>query len=235
MDKIIELALTSGPAVLLVAAGLVWGKNIIEYFFSEMVAIRKLELDQDLEIHKNELAKEKASFDGELNKALELHKNELEIVKQEYQVQFSHLHQERASVIKQLYAKLLELHSAMVFFTRTMHAVINDAEQEEKERIDRLNTAYADFKNYYLPNKIFFSKAVAAQLDKLCEEYWSKGDDFARTQQFFKSKSIPAESYKYFTEKMNEISDYVIKTLPPLIEELESEFRNILGVKDNGS
>ena len=41
MDKLINILLSSGPPALLVLVGLVWGKNLIEYFFKETIEIKK--------------------------------------------------------------------------------------------------------------------------------------------------------------------------------------------------
>ena len=110
--------------------------------------------------------------------------------------------------------------------------VIEDADKEEKERLDRLNRAFVDFRNYYAVNKIYFGKNTTTQIDKILEGYWTQGDDFARMQQLFQLKSIPKESYKNYLDKMHEISDRVRKEFPSLIEQLETDFRSILGVTD---
>jgi len=90
MDKLIELFYTSGPSVLVVAALIFFGKNIIEYFFKETVEIKKQELDQELESfrlklkyeednHKLKLDQEMLRFDAELKKEINFQTNRYQI------------------------------------------------------------------------------------------------------------------------------------------------------------
>lgn len=209
MDKIIEMIFTSGPAVLFILAGLVWGKNLIEYFFSESIEIKKEELKQ-----------ENKNFQHQLDTKL-----------QEFNIQFSLLHQERGEVIKNLYTKIIELQSAMFDFTRTLQIIIEDAEIEERQRVERVNKALKDFANYYMPNKIFFTQSLANKIDKLLEEYWDKGWDYARMNKEFKKDDLPSELFSEYLDKTREISEKVDREFPPLIQELEVEFRKILGVE----
>ena len=81
MDKLVELAITSGPAVLLVAAGIFWGKNIIEYFFKQNVELKKQELKQEFEKFKLTITAEEQDYKHRLN--LEFEKFKLTITAKE--------------------------------------------------------------------------------------------------------------------------------------------------------
>ncbi|MGM1055473.1 MAG: hypothetical protein ACQEWG_06265 [Bacteroidota bacterium] len=65
MDKIIELAISTGPSILILAAVIFWGKSLIQYFFSESIEIKKDELSQELEKFKLKL-----KYDEDRNKHL---------------------------------------------------------------------------------------------------------------------------------------------------------------------
>ena len=119
----------------------------------------------------------------------------------------------------------------MTVFTRKMHPVINDAEKEKQERIERVNKALQDFVNYYMPNKIYFDKELAKKLDDLSNEYRTKGWDFAQISKHLSDFNLTRESYDQYHKKLDNISDDIIKVFPKVIEELEDEFRTILGVK----
>jgi len=229
MTTLIEMVIASGPAVLLVAAGILWGKNVIEYFFKETIELRKNELDQKLEQHKLNLEKEKNVFQHTLNEQLEEHKNKLELIKEEYQIQFTHLHQERAAVIKELYQKLIELHSAMHSFTRTIHPVQKDAEEESRKRANRVNVALMEFQNYYSANRIFIPKNTCEKIDKLLEQYSDKGWDFNYFQGELKLGLLEKKTYLEYYKKCREISNQIKDKFPVLITEIEDLFREILG------
>lgn len=229
--KLIELAIANGAFVLIVGIALFLVKSLVKYYIGLDTEKYKAELNGELEETKTKLTQENLAFSHKLNQEMEAHKHQFELIKQKSQTEFSLLHVERAGVIKELYLKLIELHAATHIFTRTIHGVFEDAEKEEKERIERVNSAFHEFKNYYLPNKLYFSKDIVAQLDHILTEFWSKSDTFARTKGYFKMRSIPRESYEHFMEELSTISKTVEEEFPPMIEKLEDEFRKILGVK----
>ncbi|WP_131537884.1 hypothetical protein [Pedobacter nototheniae] len=224
-DKIIELAITNGAFVLIVGVALFLIKSLIKYILDR-------DLGKEIEVIKKDLAQENIAFTHALAQDLEAHKAKLDSIKQEAQVQFSHLHLERAGVIRDLYAQLVELHSAMVDYTRTFHMIYSDAEKEEAARIDRFNKAFNDFKNFYLPKKLYFSKESTAQLDEILEKYWSEAYDFDSNQCFLKMERGSSEGYKINLDRLNAISERVVKEFPSIISKIEDDFRKTLGVKD---
>lgn len=229
--KLIELAIANGAFVLIVGIALFLFKSLVKYYVGLDTERYKAELNGELEEAKTKLAQQNLSFSHKLNQEMEEHKHQFELIKQKSQTEFSHLHVERAGVIKDLYLKLIELHAATHIFTRTIHGVIEDAEKEEKERIERVTTAFHDFKNFYLPNKLYFDKKTVAQLDIILSQFWTSADEFARTQNLFKEGRVNKVNYKEHIEKMNKISDKVDKEFPTMIEKMEDEFRTMLGVK----
>lgn len=150
MGTVLELALANGPTVLLVAALLFFGKSIVRYFFSELIEIKKQELQQNLEVYKSNLTEAKQLYQLSLDEKLEEHKNKLDILRNEYNVKFSHLHIERAEIVKNVYRNLVELQSAMFTFTRSMHPIINDMIKEEEQRVQNVENALNTFNRYYL-------------------------------------------------------------------------------------
>ena len=147
MAELLKLLLYSGPSVLILLILIFFGKNTIEYFFAETVEIKKKELAQNLEIHKSFLERENKNFQHSLDTKLN-----------EFNVRFSKLHEERATVIKELYERLVKLHSATVAITRQIQPIIEDADKEEKQRLLSVNTTLIEFQKYYLVNKIYFNK-----------------------------------------------------------------------------
>jgi len=223
--KLIELAISKGAFVLIVGIALFMIRSLIKYIID-------LDLGKKLEEIKKEAAKENITHTQELNKGLEEYKSQLDLLKQQSNVQFNHLHLERAGVIRDLYAHLVELHSAMVDFTRTIHWVQGDADKEEVDRLDRFNTALNTFKNFYLPRKLYLEKRITAQLDDILQKYWTEAYDFDLNKRLLRMRSGTKESNTIHNEKLNAISERVIKDFPPIVSQIEDEFRKILGVKD---
>ena len=216
LETIIKLG---APAIYLLAI-IFLGKNIVEFFFNKTIELKKAELKQNLENHKKDIEQENKNFQHQLDSKL-----------QEFNIKFSSLHSERAEVIKQLYVRLIELQSSMFNYTRRAHVVVEDGKLEKKERIDRVNKALKEFSNYYFPNKIYFNVALALKLDSLINSYYKTGWDFTDVVYYIENKfDLEREEIKSNFEKMKELSSKVETDFPPLIEKLENEFRNILGV-----
>ena len=230
MEKFGEFIITLISSSSVIAAVALFSKNIIAYFLSATVEMKKQELVQELELYKQGIQQENSEFQHGLNERLQEHKGKLEQINYEFSTRFNRLHQERADVIKSVYKSLMKLQAAMFTFTRTMHPIYDDAEKEEKERLDNVNNAFSELADCYGPNKIFLSKSLCEKIDHIFFEYRDKGWDFAQTQRTFKERSIPKEAYRLEVEKANKISDSIKDEMPPLIDELEAEFRKLLGV-----
>lgn len=211
------LIVISAIQILFLPAIIFFGKRLVEFFFNKTIELKKAELAQNLENYKKEIEQENKNFQYQLDSKL-----------QEFNIKFSSLHTERAEVIKNLYFKLIDLQSAMFNFTRLGHIVIEDSQKEEKERLDRVNDTLKNFTDYYHPNKIFFSSSITLKIDNLFKEYWETGWKFAKVlRENNYNQTIESEINNW-----QNISDKVDTFFPPLIMELENDFREILGVKN---
>jgi len=185
----------------------------------------KKDFQEKMEVYKSRLSEE-------LSLKIEPIKSELAKSNITHQVQFSFLHQERARIIIELYKKLVELHSAMVDWTKFMHPIIEDGEKESQERTQRANLALHDFRNFYLWNKLFLSKSLCTYIEDVLKEYWDKGWDYGYRQNSLKNGQLSKEFYKEYTEDMFKISKEFEANLPQKIDELETKFRKLLNVED---
>jgi len=224
------IGITSGPQIILIIIIGFWGKKLIEYFFAKTIEIKKTELTQNLENYKQKIEHENKSLQLDLDKNLEIYKNKLEILRLEFQVQFAELHVKRSEIIVKLYGHLTELNSAMLDLTARIHPVIEDAEKEEKQRIQRVNKSFFDFSNYYIQNKIFFPKSTTEKLDKIQKFTYDKAWDFTYLNNRLKSGQMIESSWKTFYKESQTISEEVKKEIPTALEDLENEFRDLLGV-----
>lgn len=175
----------------------------------------------------------KATVSEELSLKIEPLRSEFAKSNITHQIQFGFLHQERAKIILELYKKLIELHSAMVDWTNFMHIIIADKEKESQERTDRANSAINDFKNFYLLNKLFFSKPFCDYIDEVFKEYWDKGWDFNYGQERVKSGQLTPEYFKYYSDQRSKISKELRENLPLKISEIEDKFRKMLSVEED--
>ncbi|WP_155975628.1 hypothetical protein [Daejeonella oryzae] len=185
----------------------------------------KKEFNEKIESYKNKLSEELALKIEPIKS--ELNKNNIT-----HQIQFGFLHQERAKVILEIYKRLIELHSAMVSWTATMHPVIKDADEESQQRTDRVNIAINEFKSFYVHNKLFFPKSFCDYIDKVFLEYWDAGWEFGYGQERVKSGQLTPDYFKHYTKQMSRISKEIRDNLPEKIDEIENRFRKILNVEE---
>ncbi|HGE5773650.1 TPA: hypothetical protein ACGGHC_000444 [Flavobacterium psychrophilum] len=203
MDKLIESLITSGVPAVVILFGLYLGKNLMEHFFNETIEIKKKELEQ-----------ESKNFQHQLDSKL-----------QEFNIKFSNLHTERANVIKELYEKLINLDKSIKQFID----ISQDIDKSNPKRL-RVNKSLVDFANYYYPNKIYFSKSISSKIEILFKEYRKTGIKFDRLLSYMTN---PDKEYnEKYDNTWDEIYEKTNTYFPPLFEELEDEFREILGVKN---
>lgn len=201
---------------------------------AKLVTVKQLtEITEDV---KNSFNEKIELYKNKLNEELAL---KLEPIKSDllknnitYQIQYAYLHQERAKVILEIYRKLQELHSSMIEWTSFLLPIIEDAEAEKKARLNRVNTAINDFKNYYLANRLFFQKSFCDYIDYVFKEIWDKGWEFGYSQERIDSGQIAGEYFVHYSEKMTKISNEIREILPEKINEIEDKFRKILSVED---
>jgi hypothetical protein len=221
---------TGGPVLLLVIIGF-WGKKMIEYFYGNAIEFKKKELEQELQLHKQRLEQENNFLKLDIDKNLESYKNRLEILKLEYQVQFSKLHEKRSVVIENLYQKLVRLNYAMLRLTAGMKPVIKDAEKEEEQRLIEANDLFFEFQNYYSENKIYFQPDTCEILEKLKTHYWNSAWDYMEISRM-KSFGVDGIDLKESFKKAKEAGACVREEVPKVLFLLESEFRLMLGVSE---
>ncbi len=219
---------TAGQILLLIVIGF-WGKKMIEYFFGESIELKKKELEQGLQLHKQRLEQENNILKLDIDKNLEAYRNKLEILKLEYQVQFSKLHEKRSEVIESVYQKLVRLNIAMLNLTAFVKPIIQNAEKEEQERLIEANEAFFDFQKYYSETKIYFQPDTCSILDRLKKYFWDSAWDYteiSRMKSFGAAGPDLKESYK----KASEAGKFVREEIPKVLELLENDFRRLLGV-----
>lgn len=177
------------------------------------------------------LNKDLETYKSNLNKELEAFRGNLQIATIEHQVRFTKLHSERAEVIKKLYQKLALLdtaiHSVLKRFQKVGEADLEDKVREYSKLHNELN-------EFFLLNRIFFDDNVCKVIDNLL--FLSRDTyidittypiDPTSAEYKYGPRELLSERHEYW-EKARAVFEKDIKNLK---EQLETQFREMLGVK----
>lgn len=172
--------------------------------------------------YEKELEGKSIEFKAQLDRSLEQFRAELQLAN----TKDSRLHDKRMLVLESLYQKIVSLNAALKEMTATLKFIHTDADQEEDERIKAASQAYDAFIKYYTENKIFFSLESCAQLDALRNSY------FDSMQQYSASGfRLGGNSLRPDFGKAQVASEIVRKSIPVVMQNIEKDFRQLLGVK----
>lgn len=219
IDFLQLLGITSATMIAVAVAIAFLGKYVIRYLYDSLIERKKKNAVEELEEFKSGLERDRRTFQHELDLKLD-----------RYNVQFARLHEERAHIIKDMHAKLLELHSAISDYTAIARLIRDDEDPQKAEdaRIERANKAIQDFNNYVLENCIYFEKSLAKKLDEIRQEYYSAAIDCMFIKQT--APDVGEKEYRKHIERWNEIINKISGDLQNALRELEDEFRQLLGV-----
>ncbi|WP_188548461.1 hypothetical protein [Hymenobacter qilianensis] len=172
--------------------------------------------------YEKELEGKSIEFKAQLDRSLEQFRAELQLAN----TKDSRLHEKRMLVLESLYQKIVSLNAALKEMTATLKFIHTDADQEEDERIKTASQAYDAFLKYYTENKIFFSLESCVQLDALRNSY------FDSMQQYNSSGFILGNNgFRPDFGKAQMASEIVRKAIPVVMQNIENDFRQLLGVK----
>ncbi|MBC9985295.1 hypothetical protein E4P24_02775 [Haloferax sp. AS1] len=156
------------------------------------------------------------------DKQLESYQTELD----KEAVKFTDLHQKRAEIIGEFYVKLSE-------FDQDMRALVDPmfsrGETSREEKIEIAAKSGEELQRFYLRNKVYFSSDICGTMDDLLGEYRDMFHDFSVAKIHDAGESLPGSEKRI--EKWQENWESLTKDeIPVLREELQSQFRDILGV-----
>ena len=196
-------------------------KSLVGNSLNRDLEAYKSKLNADLEAHKSSLAKDVETF-----------KSNLQLATIEHQIRFSKLHDKRAEVIQDLYRKLVALdtviHSVFKKFRK-------DGEASLEEKVRKYGRLHNELNEFFPPNRIFFSSETCRVIDDLL---------FLSRDTYFDITTYPIDpessEYKYGPrDLLNERHEYWEKArqafetdIKNLKEQLETQFRTMLGVKE---
>lgn len=163
------------------------------------------------------------------------YKTWLDYRKYRSEIVFSKLHQERAEVVKQIFQKLIVLQQTLIDLT-SMAQIADESESKEdiQKRLNRqFYQAYIEALNYFSLNRIFLSHCLCGKIDSLLSEIRVAAIDYEYSCSTIEGgvKCNSRELIMNGTKEKRQIRDKVRSELPNLLDELEAEFRKLLGAK----
>lgn len=189
-------------------------------------------------------------LDSSANRKLEKYKHELDVAAKQFQFSLENnlekfkgdlalhlniqnsLHEKHVNIIDQMYKHLVELDSAMRDMTAVMKPVYEDAEKENRERIERAHKAFKEYNNYFLFHKLYFKEDVCNLLETIQKDYWSANYDYfepKRLSSFTNGRPTP-EGDKEAIRIANAATEKIKVEIPNTLKLLEIEFKRLMGV-----
>lgn len=197
----------------LIVGALIW---LTRSWISERLknSIRS-EYDQKLETHK-------AQLKSQSDVALERIRADLSIATAEHQIQFARLHEKRAEVIAETYARLTELHVALGDYVKIFEPAGDKPKEERRQAVQK---AHEDFITYYRTKRIFIPESAVTKIDSINERSRSAFYSF-----FYEIEMTQAQG-GHDTNRWLQIFNEVKDEMPVALKELERDFRSLLGDK----
>ena len=168
-------------------------------------------LSRDMERFKAQL---QAQYDMEVERL----RNDLNKAAFEHQTRFVKLHEDRASIIKELYRKLHKAHGAFEDLLAPVKAL---GPGGIKEIIETASKYGREFFDYFQENRIYLDADLCKQIDTLNAVFRRAWSDF-----------VPMGDEDYMAKGSQHLKVWAEfkEMIPPLREEIENRFRKLLGV-----
>ena len=200
-------------ATLIISAITYLAKRIVEQLLS-----------RDLEKFKSNLQSENEKARIQFEKEIESYKADLNLA---YSKQIQ-LYSRKSEIIEELYHKLVDLNFMMLDLTALFRNITGKDElainAEEVERVNKAAEAGNVFFKFYAINKIYFEKDTCLLIENLQKQFRQSYSEYLFVQQF----GAPQGEMNY--RMAIQASDRVKEDLPKLMEKIEDDFRNTIGV-----
>jgi hypothetical protein len=164
-----------------------------------------------------QLEEHKAALQAELERSKLQMQNDLQIKFFEYQTKFSSLHQEQAYVIKELYGLLGE---ANEYITQLVSPTFNPADTAHAETT---TAKYNKLAECFVKNRIYLEKDTCNRIDDLLRKL--------RVAMMKASVGQRPGPGGHGVEWWGEAWESVRSEVPPVLKELETQFRAFLSPK----
>ena len=192
-------------------SGLIWlTKSIISERLKNAI---KHEYDEKLASHKSKL-------EAQSKLEIEELKSKLHVGANERNNKFQRLHEERANVVSETYALLKNVFITLNAYTK---AYQSNGDPSIEERRDAARFAHQKYNSYYQTKLIYLPKHVTDKINSINSEF------ITTFNQFFFAVDSNIATGRQDIEKWMNITTKINGEIKEALEELECEFRNILG------
>ena len=207
--SIVSAALTSGALLWLTKTWLSERlRNSIQHEYS-----------QQLETYK-------AKLKSESDVSLERLRADLQIASAKRNIEYNRIHEKRLEIISELSGKITDLHQAAASYTSIFER--NDGPTKE-ERRKAFGEEFGSFNEYFRTRRLFLPSTLAKKIEDFRTGLYTISIDFMiHVEQGREDRTDPGKHI----DKWMEASKYTSEEAPRLIEELEEEFRKILGMNE---
>ena len=151
---------------------------------------------------------------------LQRYKSELERQDFEHRERFSLIHQRRAEVIATLYGKIAKTKSVLA----ALVGILQPGGQSLKEKIKQTDNIYTDMSAYFYENRILLPKETAEKTEKLLIAMRDVLIEFATSQ--MGNDEYKPDQTGLWLQAFHRLREEV----PPILAELENEFKDLLGI-----
>ncbi len=158
---------------------------------------------------------------------LEDYKKKLGSLQFEHQTRYSLMHERRAEVISELYKLIVAARASIGDMTSLLQESTLDDEKEKQRKFEQRKRAENDFnevRKFFDSHRLYLSRQASERADTALTLMTDAIISYEIGNE-------PGSSRENRTA-LREAYDTMRKSLPPVLDELESEFKNILGVED---
>lgn len=156
---------------------------------------------------------------------IQRYKSELDRANFEYQQRFSTIHQRQAEVIANLYGKIAKSKT----LTADPVSIVQFGGQSLREKKNRVADVYNDTSSYFYENKLFLPREVAEKAEELIGKLKTILIEFDTAQ--MGNDEYKPDQTGLWQKAYERLRDEV----PLVLEELEIEFKKLLGLIENDS
>ena len=100
------------------------------------------------------------------------------------------------------------------------------ADLDETNRIDKSSKHFNEYQEFYNKNRIYFPKNTCELLDKLRIEFWGGFWDYTYKYRFESSDN------QFNFQLAKKASEKVKNDIPPILKQLDDDFRKIMNVAE---
>jgi DNA anti-recombination protein RmuC len=170
----------------------------------------------------------KEFFSRALARDLEQYKSELRRQNHVFRTRFSLLHEKRAEVISEFYARMVRAVDQLQSLTAVLRTAREESlSDQKKETVHHLR----DMSQFFSEHRLYFEESAAAKVESLIEVLRESFAEFAVAQ--------PGEEIEHgpgtHPDMWQSAYERVIEEVPPIKRELEDTFRGHLHVEESES